>query len=273
MTAPITLTTDFGLADPYVASMKGIIYSINPGATIIDVSHEVRPQAIEQAVFILEYALPYLPPGAIHVMVVDPGVGTDRRALALVTPNATFVGPDNGLLSGALPADARAAVAGGAATIDLPDGYEAYELANDAYHRKPVSVTFHGRDIFSPVAAHLSAGASPGDLGPPVSRLITLPPFRAQRQDDGSIAGRIVHIDRYGNLITNVRADQVPSRDASIDIAGRVVHGISRSYAEAGAGRLAAIVASTGYLAIVVPNGSAAASLNADLGEPVAVRA
>jgi S-adenosylmethionine hydrolase len=270
MAAFITLTTDFGLADPYVASMKGSIYSLNPNATIIDVTHGVAPQAIEQAVFVLQYALPYLPQQSTHVLVVDPGVGTERRPLALVTPAATFIAPDNGLLSVALPDDVRASATAGPALVDLPSGFSAYELTNPAFHRHPVSVTFHGRDIFTPVAAHLSLGVQPQDLGPAASQVHALPPFRATVNEDESISGRVLHVDRYGNLITDIRRDQLAADPVTINVSGRTIAGISRTYAQAPS--LAAVVASTGFLAIVVPNGSAARELGAGIGEQVRVR-
>lgn len=266
----ITLTTDFGLADPYVASMKGSVYTINPNATIIDVSHEIRPQAVEQGAFVLQYALPYLPGGSIHVMVVDPGVGTERRAIALAGPDGTFVGPDNGLFSVALPDSVRSDVAGRPAACPLPDGYRAYELTNDEYHRKPVSVTFHGRDIFAPVAAHLSLGVGPERLGPEVREVLAFPPFLAEAGGDGALSGRVVHIDRYGNLLTDVRGEQIETADVVIEVKGRTIRGLSRTYAEATG--LTAVVASAGFLAVVVPNRSAAGELGADIGEPVTVR-
>ena len=265
----ITLTTDFGLADPYVASIKGSIYSINPEATVIDVSHEIRPQRIEQAVFVLEYALPYLPGNSIHVLVVDPGVGTDRRAIALTTPNGTFIGPDNGRLSVALPADIRSSIGKATTPVVLPPQYNAFELTNDAYHRKPVSVTFQGRDIFAPVAAHLSLGVPARELGPPISEVIAISPFRAEVEDDNSLSGRVIHVDRYGNLITNVGGDQLDSRDISIEVSGRTIDGLSRTYAAAAG--LTAIIASTGFLAIVLPNGSAADELDLDIGAAIRV--
>lgn len=268
----ITLTTDFGLGDPYVASMKGSIYNVNPEATIIDVSHEIRPQAIEQGAFVLEYALPYLPARSVHVMVVDPGVGTERAALALLTPESAFVGPDNGLFSVALPEEVRATVqTDRAAPVDLPPGFLAYRLENDEFHRRPVSVTFHGRDIFAPVAAHLSLGVAPERLGPPASHVLALPPFRAREEEGGTLRGRVVHIDRYGNLLTNVRGEQLPSsRELVIEYAGRTIEGVSRTYAEAEG--LTAIVASAGFLAIVVPNGDAARETATDIGEPLTIR-
>jgi len=265
----ITLTTDFGLADPYVASIKGSILSINPDAAVIDVSHDIRPQHIEQAVFVLGYALPYLPEDSLHLLIVDPGVGTDRRAIALTTPIGTFIAPDNGLLSVALPEDVRDSIGESDATVALPPNYDAFELTHDAYHRKPVSATFHGRDIFGPVAAHLSLGLSPKELGPSVPAVIAIPPFRARIEDDGSLSGRVVHVDRYGNLITNVRGDQIASRNISIEVAGRTIDRLNRTYADAPG--LTAIIASTGFLAIVITNGNAANELGLDIGAAIRV--
>jgi S-adenosylmethionine hydrolase len=271
----ITLTTDFGLQDAYLAAMKGAILSINPTARIIDVSHAVRPQAIEQAAFVLAAAWPYFPPDAIHVVVVDPAVGSERRALALRAASATFVGPDNGVLSAALPDEVRAVVSDSPyahlpAPVGLPTGYRAVSLTNERFFRTPVSSTFHGRDIFGPVAAHLSLGADLEELGEPVEQIVALPPFRAHRQADGSLRGRVLHIDAFGNLITDVRLEDVPSRDAVIEVAGRTIEGVSATY-EPGAD-LRAVTGSSGYLEIAAPGGSAAALLNAGLGLAVVVR-
>ena len=266
----ITLTTDFGLQDHYVAAMKGAILAVNPAARLVDVSHAIRPQAIEQAVFVLAAAWPYFPPGAIHVAVVDPAVGTERRALALRTATATFVGPDNGLLSAALPDDVRAAAGDSPALVRLPPGCRAVYLTNERYFRLPVSSTFHGRDIFAPVAGHLSLGAPLEDLGEPVERITALPPFRARRQPDGSLRGRVLHIDTFGNLITDVRVEDLRSRNAVMEVAGRTVEGVSTTY-EPGAD-LRAVTGSSGYLEIAAPGGSAAALLKAALGLTVVVR-
>jgi S-adenosylmethionine hydrolase len=266
----ITLTTDFGLQDPYVAAMKGAILSINPAARLVDVSHAIRPQAIEQAVFVTAAAWPYLPQDAIHVVVVDPNVGGQRRALALRTAVATFVGPDNGVLSAALSDDVRAAAGDSAAPVHLPADYRAVSLINERYFRSPVSSTFHGRDIFGPVAAHLSLGVALDELGEPVEEIIALPPFRARRQPDGSLRGRVLHIDAFGNLITDVRVEDLPSGSAVIEVANHTVHGVSATY-EPGAA-LRAVTGSSGYLEIAAPGGSAAVVLKAGLGEAVVVR-
>ncbi|MFB3093463.1 MAG: S-adenosyl-l-methionine hydroxide adenosyltransferase family protein, partial [Dehalococcoidia bacterium] len=198
----ITLTTDFGLADPYVASMKGVILSLNPEAIIVDLSHAVRSQRVEQGAFLLEAACPYFPPSAIHLAVVDPEVGTGRRAIALRTARGSFLGPDNGILSAALPEDTRSHAGEAATRVPVPEEVLGVALSNPRYHMQPVSDTFHGRDIFAPAAAHLSLGLPLSDLGEVVSEVFALSPVRARRRPDGALSGRVVHIDLFGNLIT-----------------------------------------------------------------------
>ena len=266
----ITLTTDFGLQDPYVAAMKGAILSINPTAHLVDVSHAIRPQAVEQAAFVLAAAWPYFPPDAIHVVVVDPAVGSARRALALRAADATFVGPDNGVLSAALPDEARAAAGESLAPVRLPDGYRAVSVTNERFFRTPVSSTFHGRDIFGPVAAHLSLGVALEELGEPVEQIAALPPFRARRQPDGSLRGRVLHVDAFGNLITDVRLDDLTSANAVVELANRTIEGVSSTYGPGA--NLRAVTGSSGYLEIAAPGASAAAVLKADLGLTVVVR-
>jgi len=268
--AIITLTSDFGLADTYVAAMKGVILSLNPNAVIVDVSHAVRPQRIEQGAFLLEAARPYFPADAIHMAVVDPGVGTERRGLALQTPLGVFVGPDNGTLSPALAEEDRRAAGEGGGRVPLPGGTTGVELTNRRYQRLPVSQTFHGRDVFAPAAAHLSLGVALAELGEAVADAFVLPPFRARRRPDGSLAGRVIHIDRFGNLITDVRREDLPRGEISVDVRGHRVSGLERTYAE-GMG-LTALVGSSGFLEIALPGGSAAAETGGDIGEPVTVR-
>ena len=269
--AIITLTSDFGLADPYVAAMKGVILSLNPNAVIVDVSHAVRPQRVEHAAFLLQVARPYFPASAIHVAVVDPGVGTERLALALQTPLGVFVGPDNGVLSPALPEEVRGAAGERGGRIPLPEGCAGVSLTDPRYHRQPVSDTFHGRDVFAPVAAHLSLGVALPELGEAVEEAFVLPPFRALRRPDGSLAGRVVHVDAFGNLITDVRGEDLPPGEITVEVRGRPIKGLRRSYAE-GTG-LAALVGSSGYLEVALPGGNAAAETGAAIGDPVAVRA
>ena len=267
----ITLTTDFGLADPYVAAMKGVILSLNPSVTIVDITHEVRPQQVSQAAFLLAQALPYFPPGTIHVVVVDPGVGTPRRALALATPGMVLVGPDNGVLSAALPEEARrrAGPGPGAGEVELPEGYRAVVLTRPRYMREPVSVTFHGRDIFAPAAAHLSLGVALEALGPAVREVQALPPFRARRLPDGALEGRVLHVDRFGNLVTDVRAEDLPAGRVEVSIGGQRIEGLARTYDEGP--ELKALIGSSGYLEVAHRGGSAAYGLGVDVGAGVLV--
>jgi len=267
----ITLTTDFGVSDHYVGVMKGVILSINPRATIVDITHQVRPQRVEEGAFLLGAAWPYFPPGSIHVAVVDPGVGTERRALALSTPAGLFVGPDNGVLSAALPDTARPRGNRPVARmVELPETYSAVAISNPRFLRQPVSATFHARDVFAPVAAHLSLGAPLDGFGEKVSSMLALPPSRGVRKSDGSVEGRVVHIDQFGNLITSIRAGDIPRGEVTVDIAGASIHGVATTY---GTGdELAALIGSSDYLEIALPLGSAEQLLDADVGEPVSVR-
>lgn len=264
----ITLTTDFGLADPYVAAMKGVILGLNPRATIVDISHDVRPQRLLQAVFITGAAWSSFPPDAVHVVVVDPGVGTERRALVIETSRGVFVGPDNGALSAALPDDTRPAA--GCEAVRPPAGSRAFAITNRRYLREPVSATFHGRDVFAPAATHLSLGVAPSELGEPVDAVLAFAPLRALRRLDGTLQAQIVHIDRFGNAITDVRAEDLPDGAFSIELAGRSVPGPVRTYA--GAAGLAAIVGSSGYVEIALPNGNASVTLGVDIGDSALLR-
>lgn len=266
----ITLLTDFGNADGYAAVMKGVILSLNPDAVIVDVTHEVRPQAIAQAAFLLGAAYLYFPPDAIHVVVVDPGVGTARRPLLLTTPRGCFVAPDNGVLSyvlrdgfgGGLP-DA------GSGAVPLPEGFRAFVLDKPEYWLHAVSRTFHGRDVFAPAAAHLSNGVAPESLGSEARGVACLP-LVSPRWERGALRGEVVHVDRFGNLITSIPSSMLPEREAVVEVKGRRIEGLSASYAEREG--LLAIAGSHGYLEIAFKNGSAARELRVELGEAVAVR-
>ncbi len=266
----ITLTTDFGLSDPYVAAMKGVILGLNPRALLVDITHEVRPQQILQATFMTQAAWPYFPPGAIHAVVVDPGVGMGRRAVALETPRGCFVGPDNGALSAALPEEARPAAGQKPAPVPLPASYRAYAISSPSYMLRPVSATFHGRDIFAPAAAHLSLGVSIEELGERLDTIVALSPLRARRNADGSLAGRVVHIDRFGNAITDIRAEDLPAQEFAVELRGRRVPGLVRTYAEATV--LSALVGSSGYLEAALRNGNAARELGVEIGDAAMLR-
>lgn len=262
----VTLTSDFGLSDPYVAAMKGVILGINPAVAIVDVTHDIRPQQIEEAAFVLQGAVPYFPEGTVHLVVVDPGVGTERRPLVVATPAGFFVGPDNGVLSVALPDDMREA-----GEAELPDGYRAIVIKPERPGGREISSTFHGRDVFAPAAAHLTLGIPLESLGEPARSLTSLPPFRASRGNDGALRGRVVHIDRFGNLMTDVRAGDLSGTRVMVEIKGRRIDGLSGTYV-AEKGRLLALIGSSGYVEVAVSQGSAAELLQTQVGSAVLVR-
>jgi S-adenosylmethionine hydrolase len=258
----ITLTTDFGQADGYVGTMKGVILGICPQAALVDISHEIRPQAVGQAAYVLHTAVPYFPPGTVHLVVVDPGVGSARRPIVVQTDRATYVAPDNGVLTLSLARDpARLAV----------------ELAQPDYRLPLVSATFHGRDIFAPAAAHLARGTGAQAMGDaiPLASLVALPTLQPQQQPDGAWQGQVLHVDRFGNVVTNLQSpminDQFPLSMVRVTVkvgAERVV-GLSRTFADVAPGELVAYVGSSGYLEIAVREGNAAARLGADVGSTV----
>jgi len=266
----ITLTTDFGTSDPYVAAVKGAILNINPDATIVDLSHDVAPQRVEQAAFILSCAFPYFPRGSIHVVVVDPRVGTERRALALLTQDGWFIGPDNGVLSPGLSDNEREGAFEGPSLVALPASKKAFLLKNLRLQLSPTSGTFHGRDIFGPAAAHLSLGVRPSDLGPSVQQITAFQPWRAAPSDDGSLVGRIIHIDRFGNAITTIRGEQLSSEEIQVSVADRKIQGLCRSYADRGG--LLALIGSPGFLEVAANCGSAGEILGLRIGDVVSVR-
>ena len=267
----MVLTTDFGLQDPYVGVMKGVVLGINPSARIIDLTHQIRPQNIAQAAFVLGSNYRFFPSGAIHVVVVDPGVGTGRNALLLGTPHGRFLAPDNGVLSRVLSnyLDDPLEQAG---EIAVPAGIAAYRLTNPKYWLHPVSQTFHGRDVFAPAAAHLSLGVPPDELGEPVSRMCWLTSPRPVRQGN-VIQGQVINVDHFGNLVTNIPAAMLEgSSGVDLKVGGRVIQGLSRTFhggPESPKDGLVALVGSHGYLEAAVRDGSAALLLDADLGDPV----
>ena len=270
---PIVLTTDFGLSDPYAGIMKGVVLSINPDAILIDITHQIQPQNIRQGSFVLAASHRFFPESSIHVAVVDPGVGTDRRAVLLVTPTASFLAPDNGLLSGVL-GDYLDTPPLNAERVNLPSSLTAYHLTNGEYWLHPVSNTFHGRDIFAPVAAHLSLGVPPTSLGKPIQDLVWLPtPKQIQERD--YILGEVIYADHYGNLVTNIPVSELAdAAKIMVEINGRHIQGLSQTFQspennnEEG---LLALGGSLGFLEIAVQNGSAALVLNAGPGERVRV--
>ena len=252
----ITLLTDFGTADGYAGTMQGVILRINPAATVVDLSHDIPAQDVRAAAFVLSMAYPYFPADAIHVVVVDPGVGSERRALALCTPRGVFVAPDNGVLSYVF---ARESIV------------EMVHLTQQDYWLTPLSHTFHGRDLFAPVAAHLSLGVALSNLGSPIADAVRFAVPEPQVREDGTILGEVQHVDQFGNLITNVPGELLPEGRVKVRIAGREVVGPLKAYARAAQRELLAIVDASGNLEIAERDGSAAATLQVGRGAEIVV--
>lgn len=253
----IALLTDFGLSDHYVAAMKGVILGIAPGAVLLDITHDVAPQDVLGGALELEAVAPCLPDGTIVVAVVDPGVGTERPAIAVDTGRLRLVGPDNGLFT---------------LVLRTTPSYTAVELSNPRFHRPVMSRTFEGRDRFAPVAAHLAAGTLPSALGPGVSSLVHLDVPEPVSTDD-HLSGIVLRPDRFGNLVTNIRRADLEALGAGtvVTVAGRTLDVVA-TYGAVAAGTLTALVGSTDRLEIAVNGGSAAAVLGLARGAAVSVR-
>lgn len=267
----ITLTTDFGLVDGFVGTMKGVILGINPDATLVDITHDITPQNIAQGAFLFANAAKYFPANAIHVVVVDPGVGSARRAIATQAGETIYVAPDNGVLSLAIR-DVRSEISPLLSPLQSP--IRVVRLNKPAYWLPRVSNTFHGRDIFAPVAAHLSLGVALEALGDPIDNWVRLSGCAAAFRAGDGIAGRVVLIDRFGNIITNVDEQMLAAMDRtriSISIAGRQTHGLKATYSDAATGQIIALIGSTGQLELALRDGNAAAALGASIGDAVSV--
>jgi len=252
---PIALLTDFGTRDGYAGVLHGVILCINPAAVIVDVCHDIPAQDIRAGAFVLSTVYRYFPEDTIHLVIVDPGVGSERRAIAVRTAVGTFVAPDNGVLSYVFAREPVRAMV---------------QLTEPRYWRAVLSHTFHGRDLFAPVAAHLSLGVELAELGPAMQDPVrfTVPQVRATRE--GNLHGEVLHVDRFGNLVTNVPAELVPAGQLlRLQIAGRELRGVRRAYAHASDGELLVLVGSSGYLEVAVRNGSAADTLGTGRGTEV----
>ena len=210
----ITLTTDFGQGDVYVAVMKGVILSTNPQANIIDINHSIEPQDILQCAFILNIAYRYFPQQTIHVAIVDPGVGSERLGIIVKTPSAFFIAPDNGILSYVIDELCPGVVNAGQREeslqkngfrVTVKEGLEIAAITDPRFWRHPVNPTFHGRDIFAPVAAGLSLGISLYEFGEKITSLFVLPIPKPYSDSQGSLIGQVLHIDHFGSLITNIK--------------------------------------------------------------------
>ena len=251
----ITLTSDFGTRDYYVGTMKGTILGIAPDVQIVDLSHDIAKQDITQAAIILRSSYRFFPEGTIHVAVVDPGVGGPRRPIVGRCGGQLFVGPDNGIFS-----------------MILEEGAEAWELRESAYRLTAVSDTFHGRAIFAPAAAHMSLGTEPDAFGPPAKDLVRLEPRQPFMFNDG-IRGEVIYVDAFGNLVTNIAHDVVEKRSAGqscrVELSGRVIDKMSRTYRDAPRGSLVAMFGSTNFLEIAIRDGNAHRKLGVGIGDPV----
>ncbi|HDZ90080.1 MAG: SAM-dependent chlorinase/fluorinase [Deltaproteobacteria bacterium] len=248
----ITLLTDFGLEDPYVAMMKGVILAEIPAARVVDMGHQVKPGAVSRAAAIILETFPYFPEGTVHLVVVDPGVGTERRPIIVEASSHLFVGPDNGVFW---------------PLIRLNGQCRIVQITETRYFRAEVSRTFHGRDIFAPVAAHLSRGADPLDMGPIIAdpvRIQVPAPYRK----GGTLYGHVIRVDHFGNLITDIRFREIKDfagdRGLLIRLGDLVIKGVRQTYADAPQGEVLCLFGSSGYLEIAVNQGRASDRIGLD---------
>lgn len=260
----ISLMTDFGIKDGTAGVMKGVIWGICPSAQISDLSHMIQPQNIREASFILARSVPYFPKGSIHMVVVDPGVGTKRRPMAAQIGEWFYVGPDNGTLTGWLE---RAKFSGW--------GIEFVELNRIKYWLPSVSFVFHGRDIFSPVAAHMANGVPLSELGSPFTDPVLLHNPQPERTRDGW-SGEVIHIDHFGNISSNIRVEHLEVHlgnkgGITVRMNGIEISGLVNTFGERESGDVIALLGSTGYLGIAVVNGNAAARLGVKIGDKIHV--
>jgi hypothetical protein len=253
----ITLTTDFGSSDSYVAQMKGVILAVNPNARIVDVTHSIPPQDVARAAVVIESFIPAFPAGTLHVAVIDPGVGSSRRLLAAEAAGQRFLAPDNGVL---------------APVFNRWPPSQIRELQNDRFWRNPISSTFHGRDILAPVAAHWSLDVDPTEFGPTIE-LDSLVPLHVPlpHRVGSALVGRVEYADSFGNLITNIAASDLGDGPVEISIAGRIIGRVWHCYSDQPVGAWLALIGSSGRLEIAVNGGSAARMLNVMPGAEVRV--
>ncbi|MDR4509663.1 MAG: SAM-dependent chlorinase/fluorinase [Candidatus Brocadiaceae bacterium] len=257
----IALLTDFGAQDAYVGIMKGVIAAINPQSSIIDICHSIPPQDIFQGAYLLYTAYKYFPKDTIHVAVVDPGVGSERDIVCVHTKDYLFLAPDNGILGFILPHERPQTIV---------------RITNKKYFLPSPSTTFHGRDIFAPVAAHLSLGVKLQQLGIETDHLNTLCLPMPRKKRKGGIEGEVIAIDRFGNLITNITKDYLkglkcPQRNIGILIGKRKITGLGKSYAEANIGMPLALFGSSGFLEVSINQGNAGKYFKVEKGAKVAI--
>jgi S-adenosyl-L-methionine hydrolase (adenosine-forming) len=258
----VTFTTDFGLNDPYVGILHGVVLNIHGETTVVDVCHAVASYDVFDGAWTIAQAYRFFPPRTVHVVVVDPGVGSMRRPLIVETDDYIFVAPDNGVLS----------------LIEARESkFTVRHITAERYFLQPVSQTFHGRDIFAPVAAWLSKGVAPSEFGPEVSDHVRLPLPQVEQIGENSLRGVVLKVDKFGNLITNISELDAPAwfgnagPPLSILISGQTITRLRHSYAEAEEEEFFAIMGSSGYLEIAARQASAAEKLAAGIGTPVGV--
>ncbi|MEP6947452.1 MAG: SAM-dependent chlorinase/fluorinase [Acidobacteriota bacterium] len=249
----VALLTDFGTSDYFVAAVKGSILTVDPSAVIIDITHDISPHDIRSAAVVLAACYRDFPPETIFTVVVDPGVGSSRRAIAVSCKDLIFVAPDNGVLSRVL-GDAE---------------YKAFELTNQRYFGPRRSSTFHGRDIFGPVSAHIALGVPLSELGPPAHDLSMLE-FRRPRSSGGFLIAEITNIDRFGNIVTDLLPSDIPAQ-FELSINGHKVILIKDSYADAGPNELFLIVGSSGFVEVSMQGSSAAAMTGGAIGQELSL--
>jgi S-adenosylmethionine hydrolase len=252
----LTLTTDFGLSDHYAGVMKGVILGICPRARIVDISHDVTPYEIAEGAYVIAQAYPYFPKKTVHVIVVDPGVGTSRRPILMEAAGQYFIAPDNGVLS----------------MIYSRAKHKVRVISNQRYFRQPISSTFHGRDIFAPVAAHMAAGARAATVGKPIADYLRSSFEQPAQTGKRTWNGVILSIDRFGNVVTNFRSADFPeilTHEFRLTLGTSEITVFARTYAETGPGELFAIQGSSGYIEVSMSQGSAARQIGCVTGAGV----
>jgi S-adenosylmethionine hydrolase len=257
----ITLTTDFGLKDPYVAEMKAVMLGICPKTAIVDITHEIEKFNVKMGAFVLASAAPYFPKGTIHVAVVDPGVGTKRKPILIETENSFYIGPDNGVLS-------LAATKQGIKC--------AYEISNSKFMLPKISNTFHGRDMFAPAAAHLAKGTNPEKFGPKITDIV-MPEFAEVRKKKNWLVGEVLHIDGFGNIITNFSEEDLKQLIAEKLLEVRLGNvclrlRVCKAYGEVEPQKPLAIIGSHNFLEISINQGDAAKTFNVKTGDRIELR-
>jgi S-adenosyl-L-methionine hydrolase (adenosine-forming) len=257
----VTFTTDFGLTDAFVGIMHGVVLNIQPDTRIVDVCHSITSYDILDGAWTIAQAYRFFPPRTVHVVIVDPGVGGTRRPIVVETEDYIFVAPDNGVLS----------------LIEARESkFVVRHITAERYFLQPVSQTFHGRDIFAPVAGWLSKGVAPGEFGPEISDYVRAPLPQVESVGENSLRGVVVKVDKFGNLVTNIAESDVlgmagKGSPVSILISGQTLTRICRSYAEGGDDEVFAIIGSSGYLELAAKQASAAEKLAASVGSPVGI--